>query len=145
MSIIINNNEWSICLVSSKQCFEKEVITCLFSQHPYIKELIEEDIKDAEFRKYPHYMIYIIPDNEFYDMMKCHICRNNPLQKREKENRIMVANVCYNRVYAGDPYSVQRTLGRFRIHPEYRNIKEYLKNKIVDKYLIDDVRDLIII
>ena len=107
---------------------QKEIINCFVNQHQkYIHNFIKIWISAIEKRTYsiPNFF-FILIDFSCYDL--------------DKINKKYFVSLCY-------PYTHEH-YNTYRVIPDYitlNEFKEYLKNKIVDKYLIDDVRDLIII
>lgn len=154
-SLIVDNTEYKIKIIDSKHIRERlclpkktknEIIKCFINQYPkYIYRCIKkwnDEIKLTGYWKdekngIPRNNIYISTNYDFVDYFYFAYQKTIKGEYWDKINKN-----CYITLHL--PYTYD-DIETYCVHPEYKNIKEYLKNKIVDKYLIDDIRDLIII
>ena len=158
MSVILDNAEYKFKIVTKYvvryngdkiwicKNIKKEIIKCFINQYQkdinkYIKIMKDEKINNkiwkVEKNGIPQNNIYVSIDSDFIDYF---IFAHQ--KKLTGDYWDKVNGKCFLTLYY--PYTNDE-LDTYSVHPEYRTLKEYLKNKIVDKYLIDDIRDLIII
>ena len=137
MSFIFENSEWKYKSTHQfyfSNRYHKNLVKCLLAQNPNIINDCKKSMVGKNIDTIYHGDIYFSM-SEIY-MKRFYAC--GKLKKCPIVTRVYYMSDNIN-------HCNQETVGTYTMHPECINLINHIKNQIVDKYLIPDIRDLIII